>query len=45
MFTDTLMQNLKQFSDFYFHSIGTKLAYHITLTEWLKVPNSGYHSG
>jgi len=30
------------FSDFYIGSIDTKLAYEITLTEWLKVPNSRY---
>jgi len=40
MFTDTLMQNLELFSDFYLRSIGTKLACHIA-----KVPNGGYHSG
>jgi len=28
--------------DFYLCSIGTTLAYEITHTEWLKVPNSHY---
>ena len=32
-----------QFSDFYSRSTGTKLAYQITLTEWLKSPNIRYH--
>ena len=32
-----------QFSDFYLCAIGTKIAYEITLTEWLVVPNCHYH--
>jgi len=43
MSTDTLVQKFLLVFYFYPCSIGTKLAYEITLMEWLKVPNSRYH--
>jgi len=44
MSTGTLLQILLQvFCFLYPYSIGTEIAYEITLTEWLKVLNSRYH--